>query len=247
MFYYNNPVYYPGQNGKAVLFMHGLTSGAAQGIPYARYLNDYGYGVACVNIAGHGTYPEDLLHTEARDFIYKAEYDYRQLKAMGYDKVFITGLSTGGLLSCVLAAMHPEIAGIIPVSAPAALVPGSFISAEYPPEQIYFHRDPGGKEGAAKKYHIHYEDIAVKAFGALKELIEIVKNEGILEKVNCPVCIIQAKNDNVAEPDSAPYIYEHISSVDKTMYRPEEGGHNIILSEQRYDAFAKALEFLEAH
>ena len=33
MFYYNNPVYYPGQNGKAVLFMHGLTSGAAQGIP----------------------------------------------------------------------------------------------------------------------------------------------------------------------------------------------------------------------
>ena len=50
--------------------------------------------------------------------------------------------------------MHPEIAGIIPVSAPAALVPGSFISAEYPPEQIYIHRDPGGKEGAAKKYHI---------------------------------------------------------------------------------------------
>ncbi|MDO4962193.1 MAG: alpha/beta fold hydrolase [Eubacteriales bacterium] len=247
MFYYNNQSYYPGTNGKAVLFIHGITSGSAQGIPYAEYLNDYGYGVSLVNLAGHGTYPEDLLHTEATDFIYKAEFDYKQLKAMGYEKIFISGLSTGGLLSLVLAARHPEIAGIIPISAPMAMVPGNFISDEYPPDQVYYHRDPGGKTGVAKKYHVHYEDIAVKAFQSLRDLIDIVRNGDILPEVRCPACIIQAKDDNMAEPDSSVYINEHISSDDKMLCRPEIGGHNIILGEQRFAAFEKALEFLEQH
>lgn len=247
MFYYNNQSYYPGTNGKAVLFMHGLTSGSAQGIPYAEYLNNYGYAVSCVNLAGHGTYPEDLLHTEGTDFIAKAEYDYQQLKAMGYDKIFISGLSTGGVLSCELASRHPEISGIIPISAPMAMVPGTFMTAEYPEDQLFYHRDPGGKTGVAKKYHIHYEDIAVKVFSSLQDLINIVKDPEVLGNINCPACIIQAKDDNVADPESAPYIYDHISSSDKTLYRPEIGGHNIILGDQLYDAFAKALDFLENH
>ena len=247
MFYYNNQSYYPGTNGKAVLFMHGLTSGSAQGIPYAEYLNDYGYGVSCVNLAGHGTYPEDLLHTEGTDFIAKAEYDYQQLKAMGYDKIFVSGLSTGGVLSCELASRHQEIAGIIPISAPMAMVQGTFMTAEYPEDQLYFHRDPGGKTGVAKKYHIHYEEVAVKVFRSLKDLIDIVKVPELLGRVKCPVCIIQAKDDNVADPESAPYIYEHVGSKDKTLFRPENGGHNIILGDRRFEAFAAALDFLEKH
>lgn len=247
MFYYNNQSYYPGSNGKAVLFIHGLTSGSAQGIPFAEYLNDYGYGVSCVNLAGHGTYPEDLLHTEGTDFIAKAEYDYQQLKAMGYEKIFISGLSTGGILSCELASRHPEISGIIPISAPMAMVPGTFMTAEYPENQVYYHRDPGGKTGVAKKYHIHYENIAVKVFKSLQDLIDIVKAPEVLAKVNCPACIIQAKDDNMADPESAPYIYKHICSKDKMLFRPEEGGHNIILNVQRFEVFARALDFLEKH
>ena len=70
--YKNDPCFLEGTNGAAVLLMHGLTSGAAQMVPMARYLNDFGYTVRCVNLAGHGTYPEDLLHTTAEDLIAKA-------------------------------------------------------------------------------------------------------------------------------------------------------------------------------
>ena len=91
----NDQLYLPGNNGKAVLLMHGLTSGAAQMVPMARVLSDYGYTVRCVNLAGHGTYPEDLLHTTAEDLIAKAEYDYAQLQSE-YSTVYAAGVSTGG-------------------------------------------------------------------------------------------------------------------------------------------------------
>ena len=69
----NDQKFYEGTNGSAVLLIHGITSGAAQMIPMAKFLNDYGYSVWSVNLAGHGTYPEDLLHTTCDDMIRKAE------------------------------------------------------------------------------------------------------------------------------------------------------------------------------
>ena len=41
----NDQVFFQGNNNKAVLLIHGITSGAAQMIPMARFLNDYGYSV----------------------------------------------------------------------------------------------------------------------------------------------------------------------------------------------------------
>lgn len=54
----NDQKFYEGTNGIAVLLIHGITSGAAQMIPMAKFLNDYGYSVWSVNLAGHGTYGE---------------------------------------------------------------------------------------------------------------------------------------------------------------------------------------------
>lgn len=53
----NDQKFYEGTNESAVLLIHGITSGAAQMIPMAKFLNDYGYSVWSVNLAGHGTYP----------------------------------------------------------------------------------------------------------------------------------------------------------------------------------------------
>ena len=69
----NDQKFFHGNNGKAVLLIHGITSGAVQMVPMAKFLNDYGYSVWCVNLAGHGTFPQELLHTSCEDFIAKAE------------------------------------------------------------------------------------------------------------------------------------------------------------------------------
>lgn len=244
--YTNDQLYFPGNNGEAVLLLHGLTSGAAQMVPMARFLNDHGYTVRCANLAGHGTYPEDLLHTTAEDLIAKAEYDYAQL-CMESSSVSIGGISTGGLLSLYLAAKHPEIKRIFPTSTPIWLCSGSFISQEYPVGTVWIDRPLGTKPGLFRKYHIHYEKIAVRIFDELRRLMDIIKAPGILSAVKCPTLIIQAQDDDVAEPQSADYILQHISSAAKKAYLPDSGGHLCLLSTSCYELFSYILAFLKEH
>ncbi|MEA4973812.1 MAG: alpha/beta fold hydrolase [Candidatus Metalachnospira sp.] len=240
----NDQVFFEGTNGKAILLIHGITSGAAQMIPMARFLNDYGYSVWCVNLAGHGTYPEDLLHTTCEDMLSKAEYDYLYLKKR-YNTVYVGGLSTGGCLSLYLANKYPEIKGIIPISSPLRLMSGTFMTEEYPKEQIYFHRPMDGKVGLFKQYHIHYEDIAVSIFKELGRLMDILCRDGLIEKIECPAIVIQAKDDAVADPTSAPEIFARLSSKNKELYTPDYGEHSIVLTEGRHEAFRRVAMFIE--
>ena len=113
----NNQVFLEGERDEAVLLIHGISSGCAQMVPMGKMLNDYGYAVHCVNVAGHGTYPQDLLHTSYEDMITKADYDFSMLKRH-YGKVYVGGLSLGGCLSLALAGLRDDVAGIIPFMQP---------------------------------------------------------------------------------------------------------------------------------
>lgn len=239
----NNQVFLEGSNGKAILLLHGISSGCAQMVPLGKMLNDYGYAVHCVNVAGHGTYPQDLLHTSFRNMIEKADYDFEMLKKH-FDTVYVGGLSLGGCLSLALAAERSDVAGVISVSSPMKMLANNFVTAEYPPEQQFIHRDLGGKEGIARKYHIHYEEIAVRVCKELLELIEYLREPGRLEQIHCPAFIAQAQDDNMADPQSCHYIFERIGSAEKELYNPVSGGHNLTFNEGRYDLMKSLVTFL---
>ena len=103
-----------------------------------------------------------------------------------------------------------------------------------------------GKVGLFKQYHIHYEDIAIRIFNELERLMAVVREEGFLEKVTCPAMVIQAKDDAVADPESAGEIFRRIASEKKELYTPDYGEHNIVLTEGRHEAFRRAAMFLES-
>lgn len=241
----NYQTFLQGDNGKAVLLMHGLTSGAAQMIPMARFLNDYGYSVSCVNLAGHGTYPEDLAKTTAEDMVLKARYDYENLRKH-HDKVYVGGISTGGLLSLKLASIYPEIKGIVSIAAPAELVPGSFISIDYTDKSEFLIRPLDGKIGIFKKYHIHYESIAVRIFDELRRLMDIIVNESVLSEVKCPVLLIHSDNDDIAEPKSVDILLKMLNNSHVEVFQPATGGHLSVLSEDRVQVFKRTIDFLES-
>ena len=244
MMHTNDQRLFYGDNGIGIVLLHGITSGCAQMIPLARMLNDYGYSVHCVNVAGHGTYPQELLRTSWEDAIDKAWYDYDQMKA-NYEKVYIGGMSMGGALSLALASRREDVDGVISVSTPMAMDPDCFVMAEYPEDMVYFHRDMAGKQGTARNYHIHYEDIAVKVFRELKELIAHLNEEGVLEKVQCPVFVAQAQDDLMALPDSGRKIIGRISSENKSLYEPEKAGHNMPMNEGRFGLIEQLVPWLD--
>ncbi|MBR3169767.1 MAG: alpha/beta fold hydrolase [Lachnospiraceae bacterium] len=233
MIYTNDQKLFCGDNGIGIVLLHGVTSGCAQMIPLGRILNDYGYTVHCVNIAGHGTYPQELLRTSWEDAIDKAWFDYDFMKSH-FDKVYIGGFSMGGCLALALASRRDDVDGVISMSAPLAINPSSIFAGGYPAEQVYLHRDPAGKQGTARRYHIHYEDIATRVFEELKGLLAYLNEDGVLESIRCPAFIAQALDDEVAMSFSGKEIFRRVSSENKYLYEAKEAGHKMPMNEGRF-------------
>ena len=133
---------------------------------------------------------------------------------------------TSSCLSLALASRREDIDGVISLSIPLWLDPSSFIMEDYD-GQVWFHRDMEGKEGIARIYHIHYEDIAVKVFEELKGLVAHLNEEGVLENIQCPTYIGQALDDQIAVPSSGKKIFNRISSTNKYLY--EDLNFNILI------------------
>lgn len=100
------PRYYAGNNGKAVLVLHGFT-GIADNVDYlAQRLHRAGFSVAVPRLPGHGTNGEDFMQSSWHDWLRKAIDAYLELKKQ-FETVYVMGLSMGGVLTLLLASHFP--------------------------------------------------------------------------------------------------------------------------------------------
>ena len=88
---------------KAVLLLHGLTGTPSEMRFLGDYLNRAGYHVRAPLLPGHGTDIKELNKTTWRDWFGRAEIDFLSLSAH-FEKVFIAGMSMGGLIGLWLMA-----------------------------------------------------------------------------------------------------------------------------------------------
>ncbi len=99
-----------------VLLMHGLCGTPVEMRYVGHGLARAGYTVHCPLIAGHGGTEEDIKATTWQDWLASAEAALNELRKE-CDVVICSGLSTGALLSLMLAAKHPDkVQGIAPLA-----------------------------------------------------------------------------------------------------------------------------------
>lgn len=235
-----------GWNNKAVMLLHGATAGSAYMRPLANYLNCHGYTMYGFNLAGHGTTYEDLEKTNWTDFVKKAEYDYMKVKSVNYDKVFVAGLSLGGLTTVYLASAHPELDGF------ATYAAGLMAKGDTVPTGLglaggddanYVYRSMDGKAGIFSQYHVHYTKIPVSFYKNIKVMGEEFMKNNLAKKITSPALLVHALDDSVVYPESSEYLYNNISSKDKELLMLTKGDHAFIINEYRYEPFEKTLEF----
>ena len=238
--------FFPG-NGKkgAVLLLQGFAGNTAELLPLGNFLNAQGYAVLAPRLPGHGTTAEDMLRTNAEDWLDAVRDAYAVLKGFTQD-IVVVGASMGGSLGLILAA-EKQVKGVVTLAAPIFIAQEQGISA-LPPKEMLTSSDftPENKRNLVNvppAANLIYDKIPLLSVYDLLEVIERSKN--CLLKITAPSLIIHGKADTMASVESAPYIGEHIGSSRKEVALLDGAEHLLPLMEGREAVFDKISNFLD--
>ena len=213
------------------------------------YLNQQGYTCLGIRLAGHATRPEDMIRSRYTDWIASVEDGYHLLCGVT-GKIFLVGLSMGGILS-LLMSTQLDVRGVIAMSTPSRL------PTDYPIwllklVSLVMRYRPKTKEvpgsgwfdKSAYADHISYSKNPVRSSAELKKLI--LEMHAALPKVNVPVLLMHSKDDTYVLPENMEQIYEGlVNARDKTKLYITGSGHVLPRDAARQQVFQSALEFIQ--
>ena len=213
------------------------------------YLNQQGYTCLGVRLAGHATRPEDMIRSRYTDWIASVEDGYHLLCGVT-DKIFLVGLSMGGILS-LLMSTQLVVRGVIAMSTPSRL------PTDYPIwllklVSLVMRYRPKTKEvpgsgwfdKSAYADHISYSKNPVRSSAELKKLI--LAMHAALPRVNVPVLLMHSKDDRYVLPENMEHIYARlVNAREKTKLFVTASGHVLPRDAARQQVFQSALEFIQ--
>lgn len=227
---------------RAVLLLHGFTGHTADVRMLGRYLEKQGYTSHAPIYRGHGEEPEALIETTPDDWWEDVLQAYNHLKELGYNEIAVVGLSLGGALALKLANCN-EVKGVIPMCSPmyfdnmAKLTKGfEFFAKQY---KQFEKKDSEQIESEVKALLKH----STSMFNDIATFFDEIKDE--LDMIYAPAMVVQARLDQMINPESANYIYEHLASNEKTIKWYKESGHVITVDKERDVLFEDIYNFLE--
>ena len=238
--------FFPGDGKKkAVLLVQGFAGNTAELLPLGKFLGSRGYTVLAPRLPGHGTRAEDMIRTNAEDWLDAVRDAYAVLKGFAQD-IVVVGASMGGSLAILLAA-EKQVKGIVTLAAPIFIAQEQGISA-LPPKELLTSSDftPENKRNIVnvpQAANLIYDKIPLLSVYDLLEVIERSKN--CLPQITSPSLIIHGKSDTTAAVESAPYIGKHIGSSRKEVALLDGAGHLLPLMEGREAIFEKICTFLD--
>lgn len=225
---------------RAVLLLHGFTGNSADVRMLGRYLEERGYTSHAPHYKGHGVPPEELVKTGPKDWWKDVLMGYDFLKRKGHEEIAVAGLSLGGVFSLKLGYTVP-IKGIIPMCAPM-----SFKSKENMYEGVLSYAREYKKREGKDIEQINQEMMKFAPMNTLESLQDLIA--GVRESVhqiNVPTFVVQARQDQMINPESANIIYNEIKDTKKEIKWYEESGHVITLDKEKEQLHKDVYNFLE--
>lgn len=224
--------------------IHGFSSSPDELAGLGSFLAEKGYTVSAPLLAGHGSTPEEMLQTGARDWVQSAREAYLQLRQK-CKKVFLLGNSFGADVAFWLAReFNNEQLGIVTLGAPIFLKYHRFILLRLYTYGIFqkFYKKPNrlyrntGMQPA-------YQRIPTNGVRDFLRFVKFAVRPG-LEKVTIPALIIHSKKDPVVHPKSADYIFNHLGSDLKNIHWLKTKMHNSVEDKNHDEIFERILRFI---
>lgn len=232
----------------ACLLIHGFTGTPKEMHWMGEYLNQQGYTCLGVRLAGHATAPEDMIRSNWTDWTASVEDGYSLLRGLT-DRIFLVGLSMGGILS-LLMSTRLDVRGVVAMSTPYKLPDDPRLRkidwiakiVTYMPKSD---ETPGASwfDKEAFKGHISYPQNPVRSIGQLNLLLGEMR--AALPKIHVPVLLIHSKDDKYVSPENIELIFADLKNAsDKTKLFVTGSGHVVTRDAARHQVFESALEFI---
>ncbi len=225
-----------GNGSIGVLLTHGLGASPYEIKELSEFLAEKGFTVYAVRLDGHGTSLEDLKRTKWESWYDNYQRAYVSMKNTK-EKVFVGGMSLGGLLALKLAE-DEDTAGVIAL-APAVVLDDK--RSNYAWFFKYFTKYSSRTlNGEQKNYY--YQKFPVASVAEMVELAGNVRKN--LEKINEPVLVMQHSSDYRVSPESSEIVYDSVSSSDKELIWIDGNSHVFIVEEGKEAYFEQIYNFI---
>ena len=230
------PFFFAGGN-QGVLLIHGFTGTPKEMRPMGEDFARRGYTVLGIRLAGHATNLDDIARTHWEDWLTSVE-DGLHLLQNCTDKIFVAGLSMGGILTLLASARFPVIQAAAAISAPYRLPNNPLqpllpLLAVFTPQ--YKKGPPDWHDPANLTQHRSYATYPTRSMLELRELMhEMVSS---LPHVQIPMLLVQSKGDHSIPVDSIDFIYDRLGSSIKEKLWVSNSGHVVTREPEKERVF----------
>ena len=234
--------FYAEGNHIGCLLLHGLSSSPSEMGLLGRYLYDKGYTVSAPLLPGHGTSVEDMMKVSWQDWY--AEVEMALSKLDGHcSRIYILGLSLGGLLALYTGSRKAAVAGVVSIAAPIHI---GNPWAQYAPLLKHFVKTvdkEGPKLTVEGITRATYNQQSMHGVHELLKLRRLVRKS--LPRMVKPVLIVQSKDDSVVLPSSAEYIHNRLKkSPIRILKWLSSSGHISTMGPEREEMFEQIDYFI---
>lgn len=237
------PFFLPGRR-HGVLLIHGFTGLPAELRLLGAYLNERGFTVLAIRLAGHGTTVEDLSRMEHEDWMDSVRDGYAILSG-ACERISVVGHSMGAVFALLLS-VEAEVAHVVSLGAPIMIAPEQGLEHlptreacidRYVPKARRKLRDvPQGANNT-------YRRMPLVSIHELLDVVAILCRQ--IARVTAPLLIVHGERDHTADPKSADYLYQNVGSPRCEKFILPDAGHLLPLDAGvRERVFARTAAFL---
>ncbi len=239
--------YFKGNNGEAVLLLHGWSTTPYELRRLGKHLNRAGYTAYSPMFSGHGTKYQDLENIKYEDWISDAHNAFEKLKR-NHNKIFVGGTSMGANIALCLAKKRNDITGLILMATPYKLKFEKIgeISIKMLSSFKKYHKKfypPTFGLATTITRLISYQKYPIKNVLELGKIVK--KSRENLEAISQPCLLLQSAHDHIVTKNSATKIYEQIKSEKKKVKYIQKAYHTFISDIKNEHVFEDILKFLD--
>lgn len=239
------PFYFPG-GSTGVVLIHGFTGTPKEMRGLGFYLHQKGLTTLGVRLAGHATQPSDLARTRWWDWLCCVE-DGLNLLRNQCRKVFLVGLSLGGILSLIAAARY-SLDGVAALATPYSL-PDDWRMKIAKPLSLFYPQVKKEKSDIKNQIaldaHVDYSTYPTRSIAELNDLIKILHSS--LPKITIPVLLINSNHDQTVPITHSDQIKREIGSEEVVQIFVENSSHVITEDIGKEQVFIEVEQFIKTH